>query len=386
MKKNTHYLLLAMMLLLSLLWLAGCEENTDTNTSPTDSGISDLPDDPGTGNLAGKVVGTIYGQPLGSVLVRVGSRSTQTGSDGTFRVDGVGSGTLAVQVSGASVYTRTVAVNTNQGRSVGIDAIEVNSSFNLGFYRELARGNHPSERQMLQTHRWVNTTPPTVYIDTNAAITIDKVIDQQTIDSVANVISQVVPVFTGNFYTSLRVETRAFAHTLDFSDIPANSIVISFDDTTEMLDAYGVTFTEPDFTAANTSTINKAWLFFVDEKQYYTRGGITQEEVVAHELGHAFGFRHTSKLPSVMVAVGTFGGLYGSHDQLHMRLMYRRTAGNTDIDNDPQPNAKMAGSEPRLQVFVEQRDFFPHIPELSAQIRELEPHTVLQRHVPGYTK
>ena len=123
--------------------------------------VEGLPADPGEGNLAGKVVGTIYGQPLSGVTVSVNSRATITGDDGSFLLLGVGGGDLSLILSGDNVYTRTKALNTGQdGRSVSVDAIETISSFNLTFYREIARGNHPLERDMFPTHRWTNPNPP----------------------------------------------------------------------------------------------------------------------------------------------------------------------------------------------------------------------------------
>jgi hypothetical protein len=254
------------------------------------------------------------------------------------------------------VYTRLAAVNTNtDGRSVLLDAIEMSSSFHLGFYREIARGNHPNEKNIYPTHRWVSPTPPTFYIDTDARVTEDGVIDTNQINATINVIKTVVPVFSGNTYTSsVSIVLKPFYY-LDFDrDIPENSFVISFSDQIRwLLTAYGATITDPSIKSYSTSSINKAVIRVLDNMSYYARGGFTFEEILAHEMGHGFGFQHTSLLPSVMVATDVFGGLFSEMDRLHMAIVYNRPAGNRDIDNDPIPGAKHIGSPVGRQVFVD---------------------------------
>lgn len=349
--------------------IVGCNDDNDNDNdsgSPTEP--TGVPSDPGPGNLAGKVTGTMSGSPLAGVTVSVGNKAAGTDTNGIFQLNNVGEGILAVVISGNSIYTRTAAVNTaSQGRSVALDAIERDSTFNLGFYRELARGNHPNERNLYQTHRWV--TQPTFYIDTDASVTLDGQISDEQINRVKDVISTVVPVFTGNVYSSDTIRTQAFRR-LDFDlDIPDNAYVISFDDRLVNSSAYGYTETAPDFVSPTTSTIGKTIIRLLDGEQFYT--SITMEEIVAHEMGHGFGFRHTSLLPSVMVPVGAYGGLFSDFDRLHMAVAYHRPAGNMDIDNDPIPGAKSFGRPLGHQVFIDQRANFPVAPEVREQIRAL---------------
>jgi hypothetical protein len=74
---------------------------------------------------------------------------------------------------------------------------------------------------------------------------------------------------------------------------------------------------------------------------------LSLQHVVAHELGHGFGYRHTGKEESIMNKElhKTFGylpknQLYCDADATHMRIMYSRPVGNFDIDNDPVPGGK----------------------------------------------
>lgn len=391
-KKYSFFLyLLSIMLILFIA--IGCSEDSSQTTSPTNPDkVTGLPSDPGPGNLAGKVIGTIQGQPLAGVTVSANSRSTTTASDGTFLLSGVGEGIFAVIISGNALYVRTVVVNTANGRSVSIDAIETNSNFNLKFYREIARGNHPLERDLFPTHRWVNPTPPTFYINTNAQAALDGVIDGKTIDTVGRVLKEVIPVFTGNVYSSIQVETAFFPATLDFSQLPENSFIIAFDDSLKNIGAYGMTYTEPDFISPTTRTINKTVIYLLDNELFYKSGNpanISFEEIIAHEAGHGMGFRHTSEssfagTPSVMVKTGEFGGIYSYADALHMPIVYRRPAGNTDVDNDPVPRAKLRGLVSKPQVFVDERAGSAVSPEIQSQLEALEGFAMVRGYIAEY--
>ena len=344
------------LLVLLLFFAMGCHDGLDEE-KPTQPGKTEFLEDPGPGNLAGKIIGTIHQQPLVGVHVEVNGKTTKTDSNGTFLLNGVGNGSFRVEISGSQVYTRLVAINTNNGRSMLFDAIEINSSFHLGFYREIARGNHPNEKDIYPTHRWINPMPPTFYIDTDASATLDGVIDNDQIDAVKDVIEKVVPVFSGNTYMSVSIVLKPFS-SLNFGrDIPDNSYVISFDDRLIwQLNLYGVAMTDPTFTSGHTNSINKTVIRVLDKMSYYDGNGLTFKEVVAHEMGHGFGFRHTSDstlLPSVMHKFGEFRGLYSELDRIHMNIVYSRPAGNMDIDTDPIPGDKSAGPIPGKQVFVD---------------------------------
>lgn len=336
-----------------------------------------LPADPGPGNLAGVIVGTINGRALAGVTVSVGSISTSTDSDGIFRLDGVGDGVLAVMIEGADIYTRRAAVDTAAGRSVLLDAIEVNSGFNLGFYRELARGNHPDEGEMHPTRRWINPTPPTVVIVTDSSATLSGVVEESTINAVRSVFSKMVPIWSGNFYSSVPIQVQ---ETFDFSNIPANTIVVAFDDTLYLYEgALGLTISE----LLPTYTIDRVAIFLLNTSTFYALSNVTLEQVTSHELGHGFGFEHTSILSSIMpVSPPLPSGLYTDADKLHAAVMYRRPAANTDIDNDPVPGAKIIGEAPGIKIHV---DKAPNPPELSTELREqlqsLRSHDMVKKYL-----
>lgn len=356
-----------------LVLLVGCDDRSSPTKPDTDKAIngSGLSDDPGRGNLAGNIIGTILKQAIPGVTVSVGTRSTTTDENGFFRLNGVGEGILVVNISGESIYPRTTIVRTTNSRYVQLDAIEKESDFHLEFYRELARGNHPTERNMFPIHRWTSPDGPTFYIDTNASATYDGVITQRTIDTTRQVITQVLPVFSGNIYSTAVIQVQEFSRH-SFDAIPDNSIVISYDDTLYLRGGVGLTVTEPNFASMTASSMNKVWIFVLNQEALYRASGSPQEGIIAHELGHGFGYRHTSLLPSVMKKFGPYSRLFTEYDTLHMAVMYSRPVGNTDIDNDPTPTAKMVGQFSERQIFIDKRGDLPQPVEVIQQLRSLQ--------------
>ncbi len=350
--KNSFRAHLVFLGVIVALWGA---QSCQHDSSPTSSATSPASDTkpaltPTTGALSieGTLVGAVSRRALPNVQVKLGAHTAITDAQGKFTFANAKDTPLSFQVSGETVYTRVAAIENNA--SIELDAIEKDSGFHLGFYRELARGNHPTEQHLYPLQRW--TSPPTFYIDTNPAATNDPEISRETIESVRQLITKMTPIFTGEVFEAADIQLHYFGG-YDFSLIPDNTIVISFDDSLMDRGAMGVTFTEPSFQAAPTGALSKAWIFVLNADAPYQNTGISKIELLAHEMGHAFGFRHTSLLPSVMMKIGVFGGTYSSHDRLHMSLVYHRPFGNTDIDADPLPNQKSFGELPGRQAFID---------------------------------
>lgn len=328
-----HHIERAIWVILVLAALgSGCHRDMSPGTpaEPAASG-GQLPD-----ALVGTVIGTISQQPVAGVTVSINTHSAITDAAGNFRLNGVeGTGNVAVRISGEPIYPRLTFLALPHFGTIQFDAIEKHSGFHLGFYRELARGNHPTEQNLLPIHRWTSTTAPTFYIDTNARATHDSVISEDTLALVRDVIVGVLPVFSGGLYTTASIQTQEFSR-YSFDALPSNSIVISFDDGLYARGGIGLTITEPDCLSMDTSSLDKAWIFVVHHDPFYLASRMSKEEILAHELGHGFGYRHTSLLPSIMNKTGGKDRIVSEHDRLHAAVMYARPVGNTDIDNDPE--------------------------------------------------
>lgn len=343
------------------------------------------PQNLGSKKLVGKVYGTLSGQPLAGVTIAAGGRTTTSNEKGEFSLPKAGKGQFPVVVSGDHVHLRSAIVkNTLTTLFVRLDAIELGQGFDLRFYRELVRGYHPAEWRpgiaLQPIHRWISSKAPVIYLDTNREhVHKKRRISRATRKRVRQAIRQIVPALSGGMYRKVKIKRRRFPAQADvfhpdFSTVPENSIVITFHDSLES--AFGISITSPLILVPAISCIHKAWIFINTQEEIdrmFQKGQekklkkndprLSVKHLVAHELGHAFGYRHTTRRDSIMNRgiAATYSAiseqeLCGAADRLHMRLMYSRPVGNFDIDNDPIPAGKAhAQSTPPVgqQVFVD---------------------------------
>ncbi len=354
---------------------------------PPESTVQVLPKNLGSKKLVGKIFDSISGQPLQGVTIAVGGRSTTSNENGEFSLPKAGKGEFPVVISGRNVCLRSAVVkNTLTTLAVHLDAIEWENGFHLGFYRELVRGCHPQEWSpgypMQPIHRWVSPKPPIIYLDTNHSNTYKKRrISRKTRKRVCAAVRQIIPVLSGGMYRKVRIKQRRFPAQdnylkPDFSQVPDNAIVITFHDSLKA--ALGVANTSPFIGVPAISSIHKAWIFMNTQEEIDrmfkkrptdTKKGdpkLSVKHLIAHELGHTFGYRHTTKRGSIMDRgiVATFPlvsekELCCEADRIHMRLTYSRPVGNFDIDNDPVSIGKThTQSAPPVgpQVFVDYWD------------------------------
>jgi len=310
MKRSYLKRVLQVVVFLSILYTAGCNDNGGSPSGPSDC-VS--------GGVCGKVTGTINKAPIPGSTVRIGGATAVTNSNGDYALAGNFSGVTVINVDGPSQFPRQVTKDLSRSNVANIDAIERINAFSLQFYRQLVRDAEESFF-LRPTNRWEGSEP-TFFIDTRPEIGTGAPIPSSTIDTVRNVIRQSMPVFSNGFITGSKITVTNNPP----PDLSSGSIVIRFDHTLLQAGAFGVTRIQTIGSridaAVTRLVLNPSFPF---------------DELTSHELGHAVGFFHASARPSVMVATGSCGcGLFTSDDSVHMKINYSRPAGNTDIDNDP---------------------------------------------------
>ena len=305
-------------------------------------------------SISGKVRGSINGKPLPGVSVNIGEQSTTTDYSGKFRLSSVQKGLVPITLEGAGIYPRRVTLHTKRFSRIKLDAIEKNTDFNLHFYRELTRGGRKGRLEPL--FRWNGKTPPTFYINANASSVRASKISAKTIRCLKKVIKSILPVFSGQKYRNidLWIKVTELAST-EPEFLPEHSIVISFDDSLAQRGALGVTQSFPSSTDPEESaSLHKVRIYIANEERYYKQSGVNREQVLAHELGHGFGYQHTSFFPSIMNEGKSCGALFTEHDKIHMKLAYHRPVGNTDIDSDMLPGQhNPSGYVAQEKIFVD---------------------------------
>jgi hypothetical protein len=336
---------------LILVLLGSCQKESRTHGLQT-SPIGVMP----ANQLRGQVTGTLSQQPLAGLQVTIAEQTAITDESGMFSIAGMLSSDTFALITGEAIFPRQALLTSPINGISQIDVIEQASAFNLDFYRELARGAHSQEGNLFPLHRWTSTRPPTFYIDTNAAATAKSEISAEMIELTRQVIADVLPVLSGGHYVTPTIQVAAFTD-YNFAHLPDNAIVISFDDSLYARGGIGLTITEPDFISDVGTRITKAWVFLIQREDYYAATQFSPTTLLTHELGHAFGYRHTARLPSIMSKVEAWKyHTLTEHDRQHMAIMYARPTGNTDIDNDPLHSAQQfSGMGRKRQVFFDPR-------------------------------
>ncbi|PID55780.1 hypothetical protein CSB45_14300 [candidate division KSB3 bacterium] len=304
--------------------------------------------------LSGRVRGSLNGKFLSGVSVRVGESSAVTDDSGKFCLENVPRGRIALLLEGEDIYPRRAAVKTPKLGRITVDAIEKSANFNLHFYRELTRGERAGTLEPLS--RWNDKKAPIFYINTTARAVRAGKISTKIIRRVKTVIKTLLPVLSGQKYrkSDLWIKVTELAST-EPEFLPEHSIVISFDDSLVRRGVLGVTQSFPCFASSEEpASLHKARIYLAHEERYYAQGGVSREQVLAHELGHSFGYRHTSVLPSIMNTGKPCRTLFTEHDAVHMKLAYHRPTGNTDIDNDLPPGWQSSPDcAPQEKIFVD---------------------------------
>jgi len=268
--------------------------------------------------LSGAVADTLGAQPLAGVTIDIGGQSVATDAGGAFRYEwpsGLPRPLYTVlRLEGPDIVGRSLTVSLPDSRHVDIDAIRLDSGFDLAYYRQLVRDDFDAPGALESLRRW--TQAPTIYIRT-----LDEQgepVDGDLVDLVESVLRDDPEAWTGGLFGIAGIErgpeTRAGV---------SGWITVRWPDT----DA---------FCGRAQVAIDGGWIEFSRREDCACRGVAIEPAIIRHELGHAMGFYHTDDEVDVMHTPVRCGSRPSARERLHATIAYRRPVGNTDPDDDPQ--------------------------------------------------
>jgi hypothetical protein len=299
--------------ILALVMVAASACTSSTPTAPSAPAPAPVAPAPASVLVRGLVTATNGGHALAGLAARVGSIATATDPGGAFAASLPAQTTVTLALTGASIVPRTIRVAAMTSREVSADAIVLDGTFDLAFYRQFVRGG-----QARPLRRWMKA--PQIYLrtvdDTGAAI------DGRTLDLTEGVLREMVPVWTAGTYGAT-IERGP-----DSRKGQVGWITIHWS-----ADA-GAGHCGAADVAVEGGTIE----FFPRAVGCRCANGPEiSPRTVRHELGHAMGFSHTGDAADLMSGLGDArcDQQPSARERYHAAIAYRRPIGNVDPDEDP---------------------------------------------------
>lgn len=237
--------------------------------------------------ISGTIVDTISGAPVDTFTRMVGALPAQ------------------VTVSAPGHVTRETWIGSTSPR---VDLFP-ERGFDLGLYRQLLRNDLERGTGPLEASA-VLPGAPSFFVETEGATGFARPV----VDRFEQLARQLVPQMTGGRFAVTRWETG-----------PARRPLLSgwiMIERREELDACG--------RALVGAVAGRIWLS--------DHPACRLDSTFAHELGHAFGFRHVDRPGSMMSIIQNEDSSTESPTDIEaylMRLAYSRPRGNRDVDSDP---------------------------------------------------
>ena len=315
---------------LLLIVLVGCGGSDSTPGAP-----SPQPVPPGTWRLSGTVVDTLSGEAVSDATLSFsGGTPVAVTNSGAWMLEGTGSSSnQAVTITAPGYVTRETTVRWNSsGRTdVRLDLIAERTPFTLTFFRQFVRNGFEEPESLKAIRRW--TRSPNFYVDARNPQT-QQPLSSSEVAAIQNAIRQAVPQMTGGQFEAgtIEIATQSRARRADYINV--------------------VFVNEPDgdycgqaLVGANPGEIT------MNYDLCRSTCGAFSPETLAHEVGHAMGFWHTTG-PGIMHPdrVRRCSNLqFSDTERLHARVAYARPPGNTDTDRDPSTFAAVeTGSDMRI--------------------------------------
>ena len=309
------------LIVLLVATLAGCSGGGGVAPSAVVPGAP-----PTTGEsvtVQGHVVATVTGESLPHVAIELGGSQVSADAAGAFAFtwSGTHPRSSRLAISGPTILSRTSTIQTSTSREITIDAIALDSGFDLEYYRKIVRNATDAPGTLRSLQRW--TQAPRVYLRT-----VDQAgepIDAATLQSTEAALTDDAAAWTGGRFGVMEVvrgtETREGQSgwiTVKWPN-PAN----------------------PGNNCGRAQVgVDGGWIELNYRNQACACGGSrVGSGIVRHELGHALVLFHTNEpgdlMQSTLDRAMACDGHATASERFHAAIAYSRPVGNTDPDNDP---------------------------------------------------
>jgi hypothetical protein len=307
---------------LSCVCLTFCGGSTPMTPSPQPPPPTPTP--AVTWTISGTVSDAVTGAAIGAASLSFsGQPILTTGSDGGWTLSGTGTAATrqAVTISAPGYIDHETSIKWESGgrRDVALTLLPDRSPFSLAYFREFVRNGFEEPASLRPIKRWMSS--PNFYINTFNPRT-SKPLEDAELSLVVRAIQDAVPQLTGSTLTAGTIESG------NGTREPRPGVInvrFVYEPTADYCGYANVGSNPGDVTINYDRCANVCGSLKVTP------------ETIAHEIGHAMGFWHTSGngIMSPSRPRRCSNVEFSSQERLHARLAYSRPPGNTDADKDP---------------------------------------------------
>jgi hypothetical protein len=306
-------------------------------TAPTSNG-------PQAWTLAGRVIDSLSGEPVGGAAVTIDGRpASTTDAHGRWVLEASGAAqpVLSAGVLAQGFVPRETFINWQSGgrTDVTLEIIPERAPFLLSFYRALVRNGLEEPSSLQPVRRW--TSNPNFYIRTLNPKT-GRPLEPQELEILTGTIRQAVPQLTGGLLSAGAIETGADAREPRPGFI---NVTIVYEPS-------------EDYCGRALVGVNPGEVEINYDRCADTCGSSKiAATAIAHEIGHALGFWHVDRgIMTAVISNHCANVLFTEQERVHARLAYRRPAGNSDPDRDPTTFASIeTAAAPRVACALRPR-------------------------------
>jgi hypothetical protein len=226
------------------------------------------------------------------------------------------SGVLPFTIAGAGLLTHTAIVTLGSTRTVNADAIAQDGTFDLAYYRQLARDGFDHPGALVAIRRL--THAPRIYMRT-----IDDAghpVDPKMLAVVSAAFLEVAPIWSGGRFGIAGIDQGTETREGVSGFVTVRWLAVS----------------TPTMCGLSDVGVDGGLISLNAPEPQCQCAGSFAPRVAKHELGHAFGMEHTGFPEDVMFSSPqTCDASPSARERYHANIIYARPIGNTDPDNDP---------------------------------------------------